>query len=93
MEHDMSSGKPARLLFFFMLPILGGNLFQQFYSMVDTFVVGRYVGVDAWAELGETGSITFLIMALWSALPQDSPSLSAKSLEQRTLQACARPSR
>lgn len=62
MEHDMSSGKPARLLFFFMLPILGGNLFQQFYSMVDTFVVGRYVGVDALAAVGATGSMTFLIL-------------------------------
>ena len=62
MEHDMSSGKPARLLFFFMLPILGGNLFQQLYSMVDTFVVGRYVGVEALAAVGATGSMTFLIL-------------------------------
>jgi Na+-driven multidrug efflux pump len=58
----MSSGKPARLLFFFMLPILGGNLFQQLYSMVDTFVVGRYVGVEALAAVGATGSMTFLIL-------------------------------
>jgi putative MATE family efflux protein len=64
MEHDMSSGKPARLLFFFMLPILGGNLFQQLYSMVDTFVVGRYVGVEALAAVGATGSMTFLILGV-----------------------------
>ncbi len=58
----MSSGKPVRLLFFFMLPILAGNLFQQLYAMVDTFVVGRYVGVDALAAVGATGSMTFFIL-------------------------------
>lgn len=45
-----------------MLPILGGNLFQQFYSMVDTFVVGRFIGVHALAAVGATGGMTFLII-------------------------------
>ncbi|MGE4584108.1 MAG: MATE family efflux transporter [Sphaerochaeta sp.] len=62
MELDMSQGKPGRLIFFFMLPILGGNLFQQFYSMVDTFVVGRFVGVQALAAVGATGAMTFLVL-------------------------------
>ncbi len=62
MEQDMSRGNPTRLIFFFMLPILGGNLFQQFYSMVDTFVVGRFVGVQALAAVGATGAMTFLII-------------------------------
>ncbi|NLK06250.1 MAG: MATE family efflux transporter [Spirochaetales bacterium] len=62
MEQDMSRGNPTRLIFFFMLPILGGNLFQQLYSMVDTFVVGRFVGVQALAAVGATGAMTFLII-------------------------------
>ncbi|MDD3903957.1 MAG: MATE family efflux transporter [Sphaerochaeta sp.] len=62
MEHDMSRGNPTKLILFFMLPILGGNLFQQFYSMVDTFVVGRFIGVHALAAVGATGGMTFLII-------------------------------
>lgn len=61
-EQDMSQGKPTRLIFFFMLPILGGNLFQQLYSMVDTLVVGRFVGVQALAALGATGAMVFLVL-------------------------------
>ncbi len=45
-----------------MLPILGGNLFQQFYTMVDTFVVGRFIGVQALAAVGSTGPVTFFVL-------------------------------
>jgi putative MATE family efflux protein len=62
MEHDMSKGSPAKLIFFFMLPILAGNLFQQLYSMVDTFVVGRFDGVQSLAAVGATGGMSFLIL-------------------------------
>ncbi len=44
-----------------MMPLLGGNLFQQFYSMVDTFVVGRFIGVQALAAVGTTAPIVFLV--------------------------------
>ncbi|MCM1165894.1 MAG: MATE family efflux transporter [Lachnospiraceae bacterium] len=59
---DLTSGSPMRLILGFMLPLLLGMLFQQFYNMVDTIVVGRYLGVDALAGVGSTGSINFLVM-------------------------------
>lgn len=62
MEHDMSKGNPTRLILLFMLPILGGNLFQQFYSMVDTIIVGRFLGVQSLAAVGSTGGATFLVL-------------------------------
>ena len=62
MEQDMSRGNPTRLILLFLLPIIGGNLFQQFYSMVDTIIVGRFIGVKALAAVGSTGGITFFVL-------------------------------
>lgn len=59
---DMTQGKPMKLLLLFALPVLGGNLFQQFYNMVDSIIVGRFVGVNALAAVGSTGSLMFLIV-------------------------------
>ena len=61
MELDMTKGKPTKLLVLFMGPLIIGNIFQQLYSMADTIIVGHFVGVDALAAVGATGSITFLI--------------------------------
>lgn len=61
MTKDMTTGNPTKLIIFFSIPLLIGNIFQQFYSMVDTIIVGRYVGVDALAAVGSTGSMFFLI--------------------------------
>lgn len=55
---------PARSLFFFALPMIIGNLFQQFYNMVDSIVVGRFVGSNALAAVGATGSLNFLFFAM-----------------------------
>lgn len=68
MERDMSKGSPIRLILFFTLPLLAGNIFQQFYSMVDTFVVGRFVGVDALAALGTTNAMSFLVLGFVGGL-------------------------
>lgn len=51
-----------KLILGFMLPLLFGMLFQQFYNMVDTIIVGRYLGINALAGVGSTGSINFLVM-------------------------------
>jgi len=59
---DMTSGSPAKLLLKFMLPLIFGNLFQQVYNMVDTIIVGRFLGVDALAGVGSTGSVGFLVL-------------------------------
>ncbi len=61
MTKDMTSGNPVKLIMFFSIPLLIGNVFQQFYSMVDTVIVGRYLGVDALAAVGTTSSMAFLI--------------------------------
>lgn len=59
---DMTQGSPMRLILGFSIPLLCGFLFQQFYSMVDTVIVGRYLGVNALAGVGSTGSVNFLII-------------------------------
>lgn len=61
---SMTEGNPARLILMFTLPMLVGNLFQQFYNMVDSVVVGRFVGANALAAVGATGSINFLFFSL-----------------------------
>ena len=59
---DMTEGKPMKLLLGFSLPLLFGNLFQQFYTLVDTMIVGRFLGKYALAGVGSTGSVNFLII-------------------------------
>lgn len=61
---DMTEGNPTGLLLTFMLPMVLGNVFQQLYSMVDSMIVGKYVGADALAAVGATGSLNFLFFAL-----------------------------
>ncbi len=62
MVKDMTSGSPTKLILFFSIPMLLGNLFQQFYNMVDAMVVGRFVSVGALAAVGATGSMLFTIV-------------------------------
>lgn len=59
---DMTSGSPARLILGFFVPMVFGLLFQQLYNMVDTIIVGKYLGVQALASVGSTGSINFMII-------------------------------
>ena len=60
MTKDMTTGSPVKLILFFSIPLLIGNIFQQFYSMVETIIVGRFLGVKALAAVGSTGSMSFL---------------------------------
>lgn len=60
-NRDLTQGSPMKLLIGFSLPLLGGFLFQQLYSFVDTAIVGRFLGYDALAAVGSTGSLNFLI--------------------------------
>ena len=61
MTNDMTNGNPVKLILLFSIPLLIGNIFQQFYNMVDTIIVGRFVGVDALAAVGATSSMVFLV--------------------------------
>ncbi len=65
---DLTVGSPMKLILSFMLPLLFGLLFQQFYSMVDTVVVGKFLGVDALAGVGSTGSINFMVLGLCNGI-------------------------
>lgn len=62
MTKDMTQGSPMKLILGFSIPLLFGFLFQQFYNLVDTVIVGRFLGVDDLAAVGATGSINFLII-------------------------------
>ncbi|WP_394527182.1 MATE family efflux transporter [Lacrimispora sp. JR3] len=62
METDMTKGNPLPIILRFTLPLLLGNIFQQLYNMVDTIVVGRFVGPGALAAVGSTGTIMFLVI-------------------------------
>ncbi len=62
MTKDMTVGSPMKLILGFIIPLIFGNLFQQFYSMVDTIIVGRFLGKESLAAVGSTGSLNFLII-------------------------------
>lgn len=62
MAKMLTEGDPARLILGFTLPLLAGNIVQQMYSFVDTLIVGRFLGVEALAAVGCTGSLMFLLM-------------------------------
>lgn len=68
MELDMTQGSPGRLILRFTIPIIIGNIFQQFYNMVDAIIVGRFVGNQALAAVGATGTIMFLILGFMQGL-------------------------
>lgn len=64
METDMTRGNPLPIILKFTLPLLIGNVFQQLYNMVDTMIVGHFVGPDALAAVGSTGTIMFLVIGI-----------------------------
>lgn len=70
MTKDMTTGNPWKIIIFFSIPILFGNLFQQFYSMVDAVIVGQFLGEDALAAVGSTGSIIFLVLGFAMGISQ-----------------------
>ena len=65
---DLTQGKPLGLIASFMLPLIFGLIFQQFYSMVDTVVVGKFLGVDALAGVGSTGPVNFLVLGMCNGI-------------------------
>jgi putative MATE family efflux protein len=67
-SRNLTKGSPAKLILLFTIPLLIGNIFQQFYSIADTFIVGRTIGVNALAAVGCTGSIMFLILGFAQGL-------------------------
>ncbi len=64
----MTVGRPLPIIMKFALPLIIGNMFQQLYNMADTIIVGRFVGADALAAVGSTGTIMFLVLGFASGL-------------------------
>lgn len=62
MTKDLTSGHPLKIIFSFAVPVFFGYLFQQVYNIVDTIIVGQFLGVNALAAVGATGSLNFFII-------------------------------
>ena len=67
---SMTEGSPTRLIFTFALPLMVGNVFQQLYTVVDTAVVGQFVGVGALASLGAADSPNWGVLGIIQGLTQ-----------------------
>ena len=68
MTKDFTTGSPTRQIFFFALPFLIGNLFQQFYNIVDSIVVGRFESSEALAAVSSVTPVINLIITLFLGL-------------------------
>ncbi len=62
MTKELTDGNPGKLIINFALPVLVGYLFQQFYNVADTVIVGKFLSVEDLAAVGSTGSVSFLIL-------------------------------
>ena len=67
---DMTSGRPMGLIVAFALPLMAGSIFQQLYTVVDTMVVGKALGVDALASLGATDWLSWMILGMVQGFTQ-----------------------
>ena len=65
---DLTVGSPMKLILGFAFPMFLGLLFQQFYSLVDTAIVGKDLGVDPFAGVGSTGSLNFIVIGFCMGL-------------------------
>lgn len=64
MELDMTKGKPWRIILKFFIPLFIGNLLQQFYSIIDAIIIGKFVGTDAFAAVGSSSAVTVFITSI-----------------------------
>lgn len=75
---SMTRGSPGRLIFSFALPLMAGNVFQQLYTVVDTMVVGKYLGVDALAALGASDWLNWMMLGIIQGFAQGFAILMAR---------------
>ena len=62
MPKDLTQGRPFRVLLQFSLPVIAGNLFQLFYTLADTVIVGRTLGAQALAAVGSTTIVIYFVL-------------------------------
>lgn len=65
---DMTRGNPLKLIMYFSVPMLIGNIFQQVYNFVDAAVVGKFVGAESLAAVGSTGTLMNIMICLMMGL-------------------------
>lgn len=68
MTKDLTTGSPLKLILYFAFPTFLGMLFQQFYSVVDTIIVGKLLGIGPLAGVGSTGSLNFMVLGFCMGL-------------------------
>ena len=69
-EKNMTAGSPGKLIITFAIPLMLGNIFQQFYTMADTMIVGRVVGVEALAAVGAGDWLVWLVFGIMTGITQ-----------------------
>ena len=87
--NDMTVGSPVSLIIKFMIPMCLGNLFQQFYNIADSIVAGKFIGVNALAAIGSTGSLMFFVTGWLNGLSSGFAIIVARCSERKSLTGCA----
>lgn len=77
-QTDMTAGNPSKIILNFTIPIFIGNIFQQFYNMADTIIVGKFIGTGALAAVGSVGTIVFLILGFLQGMTSGFSVLTAQ---------------
>lgn len=85
MTSDMTTGKPAKLILQFMIPVFLGNIFQQFYNLADAVIAGRYLGVNALAAVGSTSPLVFLVIGWMNGITSGFAIMIAQSFGARKI--------
>ena len=75
MYHDLTKGNISRSLLLFALPMMAGNLLQQFYNIADTLIVGRVLGRDALAAVGSAYTLMTFLTSIFLGLSLGSGAL------------------
>lgn len=64
MQKDLTKGNEAKAILFFAMPMILGNLFQQFYNIADTVIVGQFIGPDALAAVGASYTLMVFLTSV-----------------------------
>ena len=83
---NMTEGKPTSLILTFALPLMAGNVFQQLYTVVDTMVVGKYLGVSALAALGASDWLNWMMLGIVQGITQGFAILMAQEFGAKRLE-------
>ena len=91
-EKDMTAGSPGKLIITFAIPMMLGNIFQQFYTMADTMIVGQVVGVEALAAVGAGDWLVWLVLGIMTGIKgkEKSEMCSSEKLYYDSITVCGR---